>query len=719
MAYKRPRAEFEADLRAQQSPYVFYGTPLPPLDPDVRDDGSYVPVWKQEVTDERGRKRLHGAFTGGYSAGYFNTVGSKEGWTPATFVSSRSKRRKDEPSAAKPEDFMDEEDLAEAAEKQTLQTQEGFAGIGSTSQDGMYKGSIMDILRPQEDTMGVKLLRRMGWREGQGVGPKVKRSQGTELEAPANSPMIRFHRKDDRKGLGYESEARLDGALSHAPQPDSNEHQDIDKVAPKPPQRRGGFGVGVLNDDGSDNDDAYSMGPRISYNRKIGDSKKTKKLDSKPKPQNAPANPLLKSKPVFLSKKHLQNRPTLRKCHDGRFPLDGFVLSAATTASAALTGLDENHANPTAPKDWNPTSTTPTTITNQPYKSTADAAKASTLDPKARASLLGEAQLPGKSVFDFLTPAARNRLASTSGNASLPIARSEAGPPPPPAPAPRSTQPNPPPLPTAIHVPPAIALAALGRGTSGWVPYADDEPKRARYQHFLKHHAGVIHTIGAPQRPTSTTPDDWAREQAEFAHAAHVFKPMSGSMASRFTSASADPDPDSAKALRAEDGDDTTAARDATTSRTTTTAKQKPQDPAEAAAEMGMFGPMTRSVQTFYPSRLLCKRFNVKAPAHVEADSQTAASGSTTAGERPMDGGRPMQFTTGKTMAPKEEARAPAALAIEGPGKGDGMVDEEGPARQGEGHSYVDVEKNDALEGRKAGDAVFKAIFGSEDEDDE
>jgi len=60
-------------------PFVFYGQPLPPLDPEIRDDGTYVPLWKQEVRDEKGRKRLHGAFTGGFSAGYFNTVGSKEG----------------------------------------------------------------------------------------------------------------------------------------------------------------------------------------------------------------------------------------------------------------------------------------------------------------------------------------------------------------------------------------------------------------------------------------------------------------------------------------------------------------------------------------------------------------------------------------------------------------------------------------------------------------
>lgn len=32
-----------------------------------------------QVRDEQGRRRLHGAFTGGFSAGYFNTVGSKEG----------------------------------------------------------------------------------------------------------------------------------------------------------------------------------------------------------------------------------------------------------------------------------------------------------------------------------------------------------------------------------------------------------------------------------------------------------------------------------------------------------------------------------------------------------------------------------------------------------------------------------------------------------------
>lgn len=39
-----------------------------------------IPLQEQTVKDEKGRfKRFHGAFTGGFSAGYFNTVGTKEG----------------------------------------------------------------------------------------------------------------------------------------------------------------------------------------------------------------------------------------------------------------------------------------------------------------------------------------------------------------------------------------------------------------------------------------------------------------------------------------------------------------------------------------------------------------------------------------------------------------------------------------------------------------
>jgi len=72
--------------------------------------------WEQEVRDEKGRKRLHGAFTGGFSAGYFNTVGSKEGWSTSQFRSSRSEKTiiTTEQNSRKKQDvmdFMDEEDI--------------------------------------------------------------------------------------------------------------------------------------------------------------------------------------------------------------------------------------------------------------------------------------------------------------------------------------------------------------------------------------------------------------------------------------------------------------------------------------------------------------------------------------------------------------------------------------------------------------------------------
>lgn len=62
---------------------------------------------QQFVKDENGRRRFHGAFTGGFSAGFYNTVGSLEGWTPSTFKSSRTSKSSQRTQNAY--DFMDEE----------------------------------------------------------------------------------------------------------------------------------------------------------------------------------------------------------------------------------------------------------------------------------------------------------------------------------------------------------------------------------------------------------------------------------------------------------------------------------------------------------------------------------------------------------------------------------------------------------------------------------
>jgi G patch domain-containing protein 1 len=70
---------------SDEEDYIVYGTPL--QDEELAGVGRQgkqdpaavrsLPVHQQEATDDQGRRRFHGAFTGGFSAGYYNTVGSK------------------------------------------------------------------------------------------------------------------------------------------------------------------------------------------------------------------------------------------------------------------------------------------------------------------------------------------------------------------------------------------------------------------------------------------------------------------------------------------------------------------------------------------------------------------------------------------------------------------------------------------------------------------
>ncbi|KAJ5553859.1 hypothetical protein N7513_003818 [Penicillium frequentans] len=691
MASKRPRAAFEADL--SHSPYAVYGTPLPPLEDGARDDGSYLPVWKQEVTDERGRKRLHGAFTGGFSAGYFNTVGSKEGWTPATFVSSRQNRARDaKPATQRPEDFMDEEDLREQEESRNLNTTEGFAGFGSTEADATRRAGLMDLLKTGGETMGVKLLKKMGWREGQGIGPKVRRkanldenaagaSDETYLFAPENPPMVAFVRKTDHKGLGFSGETHLE----KPGQPTQDEDEDSDsffgdrlaskKKATKKPQR-GGFGVGILNDTGSDDEDPYSLGPQISYNKTIGGKKKKAK---ETKPAIASSNPLLIAKPIAAAR----STGGFRKCRDGRLPLDGFVLADSLMG---LSISEKKYDPPQVPEGWKSARKSAAERTSD-YVSTADAAKASSLDPTSRAAALGEAQLPGKSIFDWMTPEARERIAKLTGKTNLPPAMSEK------APSGYELSESDRRRDLWDLVPKLdkqTAVQALTRGVSGWMPYAEDEAKRARYRSFIEIRAGLRDTL--PDRVPGSSTDDWVTEMQEFARAAEVFKPMSGVMASRFTSASSGP-----KVVSDALDSDTPLSRPA----------EKPEDPAVSAAKIGMFGQMTRSTHSFFPTRLLCKRFNIKPPDHVQHDP--SRSGDSGPGTRFQSGGyqtdsKPRDLISKEVMdmIMIESGRQPV------------------PAPEAaQAAPVVEPEHNEALEAERPGDAIFKAIFGSDDEDEE
>ncbi|KAK9471964.1 uncharacterized protein V1510DRAFT_403781 [Dipodascopsis tothii] len=486
------------------------------------DDGRFVPVWQQDARDERGRRRFHGAFTGGFSAGYFNSVGSKEGWTPSEFKSSRTARA--EVKQFRPEDFMDDEDMAEqrAAER-------------------------LDVARPSDLTAasgskGVELLQKMGWKEGFGIGPaRPTVVAGREVAMPPrNTAVLRVRPRVAGQGVGYGDAAAAAAAAAPAPAT----------------LRKKRAGAAVLLDEEEDEG-----------------------LEIKPM-RTLPARPKVKKDKARLSTHAFVGRGRARACFDGRPPLAGFELGDDGLAGA------EMYAPPAVPADYVPGAFVrrdpagpPAAVAAVP----APAAAAPVSTPAERGAALGERPLKGKSVFDFLTPEQRDRIAGATGKTNLPPARSEA-------------------LEHARleNVVPSLdgARAEAALSERAFLPYADDPAKRGRYLAYLESQTGARapETLAAPVHDGTMRRDAWLRELREFQRAGSLFKPLGGLMASRFTSAApADAQP------RAERDD-------------------------VQAARMGMYGALTRSVAPWAPAPLLCKRFGVRAPAaEPEAPAPVAA----------------------------------------------------------------------------------------------
>ena len=645
---------------------------------------------------------------------------------------------------------MDEEDIADAEEARKVQTTESFSTLGSTAEETALNAPVMDILRTAGETIGVKLLRKMGWRDGQGIGPKIRRraslgvdddqitgeSQETHLFAPRNSEMIALIKKDDRKGLGFEGESCLGKGVPPAQHTSSErkiantDEEDFqigsiarDKRLKKRAPARSGFGVGIFNDNGSDDEDPYSMGPKITFNKTIGDDKKKKKplLNSR----NA-ANPLVSSKPVFISKKTASGRNTsaFRRCHDGRLPLDGFVLSSSPNPLSSNISSEKNYPPPKIPTDWKSSKALSTSGSNgvaQNYLSAAEVAKSSRLSPKSRAALLDEAALPGKSVFDYLSTTARTRIASATNNSNLPPALNEASNISNKTSSTKSIQSL---IPQLDY---QTAVTALGRGTAGWMPYAEDPAKRSRYRSFLEIRAGVRGgDAEIPERAPGHTTDDWVKEMQEFAHAAQIFKPMTGMMASRFTSSSSAPKLASDRPDKASDPSTKFEGTDALISKPA----EKMKDEAEEAARLGMFGLLTRSMKEWHPTRLLCKRFNVKPPAHVDpGGAPSGFEGAPGAAEQQTHSSALPQKRL--ELVGKEEINAMMReanfgrmatsekfnTAAVGDSPSETPGDQVSAARKQE-PLVIDPERNEALEKARPDEEIFKAVFGSDSEEE-
>uniref|UniRef100_A0A336L580 CSON004539 protein n=1 Tax=Culicoides sonorensis TaxID=179676 RepID=A0A336L580_CULSO len=313
-------------MEDDESELQLFGTPLKPYEEDEIPSKRPVSVEDQIVRDENGKRRFHGAFTGGFSAGFWNTVGSLEGWKPSEFKSSRSEKA--QARSQKPTDFMDDEDLGEfGIAPQRVQTMEDFsdqAGSSSSKFRGVkrrYEGApipgipvLETLLAPAKDKIAVRILRKMGWKDGQGVGarltkkekkrakerntkemyiikkygcdmgPFAKQQTGSESDeesddsdyeitfAPDDFDPFVITVKDNSFGLGYSGLNRNPVLNQSHKLFDTLEVYDR-KTNKKLSIKGQAFGVGALEED---DDDIYARDDMSRYDFSLDDHKKTK-----------------------------------------------------------------------------------------------------------------------------------------------------------------------------------------------------------------------------------------------------------------------------------------------------------------------------------------------------------------------------------------------------------------------------------------------------------
>ncbi|WFD00302.1 hypothetical protein MYAM1_003050 [Malassezia yamatoensis] len=514
----------------------------------LRFDENFVKAY-----DERGRRRFHGAFTGGYSAGYFNTVGSKEGWAPSTFRSSRNQRAN--ASEQRAEDFMDEEDLAEIKRESKLSTTDAFSSQDTHDPFAeLINDPAANLVQASSSQMGQTLLRHMGWKPGQGIGPLVTFEQRENLLAlleslhlasprqsitehheaarhrypPPATKLVQQAGNRDKHGLGM---ARPSSALQDTLQ---RFHQD-----------HAGKVVNLSSMDSDDEDHIYSA-PQDIHQSTLGSHRESFRLGNEAAP--AAQAPL-----------------ETAKWNDGRPIPAGFVPSDEMSSPAQW--FDP----PKVPKDWTPdprrvwTQFLLTKPSNQPT------------NPAERAKLLGEARLPGPppKITTYLGEQAAKRIEALATY------------------QPDSSE-------KALEIP-SLEPSTAARALEAFVAVGPDSDKHARYKSYLEAFANQ-QTYIPPEGV-----EHLQEELNEFNEAAQRYRPTQGSMASRFTSSTV------LKADMPGEGG-FLSAEAAQPKFEEPIESQVPKTLAQQAARAGEFGYRTRSMEFWNPPRLLCKRLGCEPP---------------------------------------------------------------------------------------------------------
>ncbi|KAM9302218.1 G patch domain-containing protein 1 [Gastrophryne carolinensis] len=616
--------------------FVTYGKPL-----ELYEEGEQpkkpIALQDQTVKDEKGRyKRFHGAFTGGFSAGYFNTVGSKEGWAPSTFVSSRQARS--EQTSSRPEDFMDDEDLGEfGIAPKEIMTTDDFASktkdrigekarvLAAVSAPIPGASILEDLLTPAKITMGVQLLRQMGWKEGQGVGPRTKRKarkqeSGSEVKvygcalppaaseeseeeeddylpenvtfAPKDVTPIDFTVKDDVHGLGYRGLdprqalfGSLDSHLSLFGDGSDATFNPLGNVRLSKGRKAGisgqAFGVGALE---AEDDDIYGTDSLSRYDTVLREENSDGLFG-----WTAPKE--YRNKKV--SSKELQ--------YIGRV-LEGFCIIAQPAP------LKKVYPPPELPRDYKPVHYFRPVLNPANQNSATLQALLDSQNPPAdlksnqlpsrhqlnssqRREMLGEAPLQGPaSVLDLLSDKDRERIKDVKQTLEEQRIKAQ-----------KLAQ-------EALksrfqstlaeemqkkHQDELLDRRLVPQSAAEFRPFERNPEKQKRYENYIRNlHEGQKDALDSCL-DTNMTEWERSREREEFMRSAMLYKPTNSSLSSRFTRGKHEDDSDKVEVPRDQEGDKSDKA---------------------AAVKMKMFGKLTRERFEWHPDKLLCKRFNVPDP---------------------------------------------------------------------------------------------------------
>ncbi|KZS14445.1 G patch domain-containing protein 1 [Daphnia magna] len=606
-----------------------------------------IRIEDQEVRDENGRRRFHGAFTGGFSAGYYNTVDTKEGWRPAEFKSSRSDRQKKE---QKPQDFMDEEDLgAFGIAPQVLRAKEDF-GEGHVSRKrlrpvfataGAIPGlpALHNLLHPVKETIGIKLLRSMGWKPNQGVGERLTKKEKKErrkkyeetrkygcdlpsglqqreirqqtsdgeetgdesddqLYAPDDVPAFLVKPKSNLFGLGYTGLMPHHVTASTAPKSGFVLFEPTLKLTDRKKKLQiagQAFGVGAFE---NEDEDIYSRDDMSQYDFELGGAKPKKKNS------NMLALPCSDVLDGFVRGK--QNEPVFKRYPPPVIPKDfvpihrslhsRFDVKPMTQAELSGLGRHDLNANQRA------------AILNEVLSMPPETAQAPA-PPETVSTPLTPAEVVAQALIQIKKNIAAQQEKSgqivQDEEQKVKLEKTTA--------VSLVIDPD-----REAKVAKLKSFVESSRTISSFQPFARDLDKQYRFEAFCilskSNRLAEFHLL----QPGNMTAWEREREEVEFDRSLTLYRPLTATMQNRFTSGGH---------VEENIQGGLVAQIESFLPQETPQPKKIPvvKDPAKQAALRKLFGQLTRKQSQWKPDRLLCIRFNVPNPFPSAGDAQDSA----------------------------------------------------------------------------------------------